>query len=268
MLLTLLFQDFLNQIHTYCVCSPFTLLKPFESSLEPSTFGQFVSMVSLLKAQHLRQREECLLAGFILWNVAFIESNGDSNVAGEHRPCWMPCLLTGCSIKFISGCHKTPFSFSFSSDLQLVFPEETTLNQVPGCSWIFVFKHPLCEIVWLQHKFKQCAWKGTNTQVIRADKWLRVFCFCATRPSRARWSHGRTRGRLTATAPADPALTPSSPWNTWRRRSALRSSSSASWPTRSSTSKKLYTFSVACRGSRLKSCSKTFWLWKQTLIWS
>lgn len=50
-----LFRDFLNQIHTHCVCSLFTLFKPFERSLEPSTFGQFVSMVSLCKYRRERR---------------------------------------------------------------------------------------------------------------------------------------------------------------------------------------------------------------------
>lgn len=80
--------------------------------------------------------------------------------------------------------------------------------------------------------------KQTSDQsqhMIRA--WLSAI-FCPTRRSRARWSHGRTRGRLTATAPAGPALTPSSPWSTWLKRSVLRCSSWASWPTPSSTSKR------------------------------
>ena len=70
------------------------------------------------------------------------------------------------------------------------------------------------------------------------DSVLNLWLLCPRRHLRARWSRGRTSGRLTATAPAGPALTPSSPWSTWPRRSVLRSSSWASWPTASSAGEK------------------------------
>lgn len=86
-------------------------------------------------------------------------------------------------------------------------------------------------------------WEGTkppiSDQTSQCDPEINsiLCCLIPTRPLRARWSRGRTRGSLRATAPPGPASTPSSPWSTWRRRSALRSSSWASWPTPSSASK-------------------------------
>lgn len=97
----------------------------------------------------------------------------------------------------------------------------------------------------LQREFTWCVCLGFEkeqthewSKFINDSGGLSLCHLCTTRRSRARWSHGRTRGRSTATAPAGPALTPSSPWSTWLRRSVLRFSSWASWPTPSSTSKK------------------------------
>lgn len=92
--------------------------------------------------------------------------------------------------------------------------------------------------------------------------WLNIDLF-TTRRLRARWSRGRTRGRSTATAPAGPALTPSSPWSTWPRRSALRFSSWASWPTRLSTSRHRFRFSPLFSTvlQLISAC------WRHTVVW-
>lgn len=63
-----LFWDFLKHIHSHCVCSLFTLLKPLRALLSQAHLGcLFPWFLSLSTAE----REDCWLTGFILLKCVF-----------------------------------------------------------------------------------------------------------------------------------------------------------------------------------------------------